>query len=195
MSHANRSISPRPEQTPVYRRLRRTTAYLKSCVLSVDDLSQVLLSLFPHEPYRERSLILHQMLELKREIPRTFLSAIGAEADRITGLCAEDRKEFEIWSSRGDLCPRSVTIRYMPAVYKRVSLPCLMGEHDAIRYTIEHYVRERFRCAIDYPGLKTLFVEPDGSLDTVWYPPEITVTSCSLIPSYDGSKEGPMTIV
>ncbi len=195
MSHTNRSISSRPEQTPGYRRFRRTSAYLKSCALSVDDLSQVILSLFPHDLHRERSLILHQLLELKREIPRTFLSAIGADTARITGLCAEDLKEFEIWNSRGDLCPRSVTIRYMPAIYKRVSLPCRMGEHDAIRYTIEHYVCNRFRCAIDYPGLKTLFIEPEGSLDTVCYPPEITVTPCSLIPSYDGSREGPITIV
>ena len=194
MSYTNQSCPAKINQVPGYKRFRRIIAYLEKRSQSVNNLSQVVFSLFPEENKNSQQ-VLYELIHLMREIPYLFLSAIDADIEHIMALCGEDLKEFERNKERTDLYPQSVTLRYMPAVYQVRTFPFRMDEDKAVQYAIEHYCRNRFRCAINYPEFKTIYIEPDGKVDTVFYPPEIQDDTFSIIPSPDGREEGRMHIV
>ena len=178
---------------PGYTRFRRTSAYLEKHTQSTNDLPRLLASLFPDNTKGWYHLS-QDLTHLRREVPYLFLSAVSAEIETVMALCEEDRAEFERNRYRKDLRPRHVIVRYMPAVYMRKDIPFAMHEEEAISYIQEQFCLGRFWCAVNFPEFKTLYIEPDGSSDTIYYPPGITVKDCSLVPSADGRDVGIMHI-
>lgn len=170
-----------------YKRFRRTSMYIEEKAQLVLNLNQVVSSMFPSE--KSPQIVLEQLINLKRVVPYQFLLAIDADIEKIKILCKEDKEEFEKNASRTDLFPVCAIVRLMPAVYHSREFPYHINEAEAIAHTITYFCANRFRCAIHYPDVKTIYVEPNGDIETTYYPPDIVFGENSLIPSFEGSKE------
>lgn len=194
MSNSNQFLQTSHNLVPEYKRFQKTILYLKKSARSVNNLYQVFSSIFPDEKSCYQ-LVVDDLLHLKREVPYQFLFTINADVEKIKTLCMEDNEEFERNKERTDLSPRTVIVRLMPAVYQTRFFPYEMKEFEAIQYTLENFCESRFRCAINYPEFKTIYIEPDGEIHTIFYPPTLHFGLTLLTPSLDGSKEGVAYIV
>jgi hypothetical protein len=194
MSHSNQCVQSKHNRVPRYQRFQKTIVYLEKSAKSVENLSQIISTIFPDEKWSYQPLI-EDLLHLRREVPYQFLSAIHASIEQIKALCIADNEEFERIKERRDLFPYRVIIRFIPAVYQSREFPYTMKERDAIQYILENLCEGRYRCAINYPELKTIYIEPNGEIETTFYPPTLHFGLTSLTPSQDGSNEGVTHIV
>ncbi len=183
MAHSNFNY------VPGYIRFGRTISYLKECASSVENITQGASPIFPDEK-QMHSLRIEHLLHLKEELPYQFLSLIGADREKIEMLAKRDEVDFNRVVKRDDFIVNTVTVRLMSAVYQTRALPYAMAEKEAITYTLENFSKNRFRCAINFPDIKTIFIEIDGEVDVIYYPPTIDFGETSIIPSLDGSREG-----
>ncbi len=136
------------------------------------------------------ALLLEEIIALTRPVPTKFLTFIAADIKRIEELAKEDLEEFKIVSKRKDLRPQYATVRYMAAVYSSLALPSGLSEADAVIYLLDYCREKRFRCAITFRGFKSIFVEPDGDVSTIFYPPVLRMSEYSIIPDDSGYQEG-----
>ena len=77
-------------------------------------------------------------------------------------------------------------VRLMAAVYNNITIPAGLHEKEAREFLFDFMKGKRFRCCINYPELLSIFLEPDRSINTVYYPPSIRFTKKWAIPEKDG---------
>lgn len=127
----------------------------------------------------------------KGSIPLPYLQACKICRDDIEEALEKDICEFnnikkEIFS------PRYATQRIMAAVYRTIEIPEGISEEDAI-IEVRKLLKESgypVRFCLNYPQIKTVYVEQYGSVHTVWYPPEVKWTETHLFISGDGKSIG-----
>lgn len=180
------TIIPHRNIVEGYKRFEATSRYLAQR-LEATKRFRLLYELAANEEVSSTQL--ESWVELTQRVPLLFLELIGAESPIIRSCLQQDRNSFDLLCEREHFV-RFVTVRYMATIYRSIVLPFEMSETMAIRYTNEHLSQGRFRCCIPFEGFKAIFIEPDGSIDTLYYPPSLTFGETELIPSCDGSEEG-----
>jgi len=74
----------------------------------------------------------------------------------------------------------------MAAVYATIEISPGTPEAEAVKMLQALCNKKRFRCCINYPELKTIWIEPDEDPQTGWYYPELSFTKDSAIFSRGG---------
>jgi hypothetical protein len=106
---------------------------------------------------------LEAWLKVERPIPWKFLDAIGAGPDM---LCKVRVLDFDSWEEAVKKVgvPLSFTARLMPAVYQSVPMPENLDETEAVSYVKEYSRLKNRQCLINFSGLRTTWIRPDGSV-------------------------------
>lgn len=123
--------------------------------------------------------------QLKRTVPLSYFDYIGINREVLEFTLELDREEYE-QALQIPRYPHSAIVRLMAAVYKNIKIPTGFHEKEAIEYLFDFMKGKRFRCCINYPELLSIFLEPNGSVNTVYYPPIIRFTKKWAIPEQDG---------
>ena len=126
---------------------------------------------------------------LARPIPLAYLDSIGVDLNVLALAAEADQAEFA-QALALPLAARWASVRLMPAVYADHELPGLLPEAEAVSYMLDQAGRRRLRCCISFGALKTVYVEPDGTTSTSFYPPSLRIEAGFLVTGGDGSAVG-----
>jgi hypothetical protein len=193
-------LSPRQLNTiEDYERFYHTKAYLRSLTIparplfkGATDTTSRLAAAMNACGYRNLQRFLHHKQDwdhLKRRIPLTYWDCIGVERSVVELTLEADREDYEA-ALRLPLHPTHATIRVAPAVYVNHRLPDGADEHEAVEYLVEKSKELGKSCCINYTGLKTVTVNRDGEVNTIYYPPQIVYTGSYAMPTSAGSEVG-----
>jgi len=127
--------------------------------------------------------------DLRRKVPLKYLEGIGADLENIRRSVAADHEEYNL-ATKLPLFPRCAVQRLMPAVYATIEIPLGTPEAEAVNMLQALCNKKRFRCCINYPGLKTIWIEPEIAPQTSWYYPELSFTKDSAVFSSGGYSIG-----
>lgn len=123
--------------------------------------------------------------DLRRRVPLKYLEAIGADLEYVRRSVAADHEEYNL-ATKLPLFPRCAIQRLMPAVYVAIEIPPGTPEAEAVNMLQILCNKKRFRCCINYPELKTIWIEPDCASVTSLYFPELSFTKDSALFSRGG---------
>jgi hypothetical protein len=112
---------------------------------------------------------------MKMPFPRSYLNVIGVDWKVLEYIVELDQDAFYSEFEKPQL-PVRFTVRYFAALYGSRELGDCESEEEAIAIVKEFSRESGFRCCINYPQLKTIFIEPDGSINTILYKPTIIIT-------------------
>lgn len=127
--------------------------------------------------------------DLARRIPLKYLSAIGVEMETLNFTLELDCEEFDR-ALEIPFYPRIVGFRVMAAVFSQFELPENTPEREAIEVS-KRFAREKgFHSFIPVRDLRTIYIEPDGSVFTDYYRPCLEITTTHVEASSDGSTVG-----
>ena len=127
---------------------------------------------------------------LTRNIPLLYLKAIKIDMETLK-FCAElDMEQFKNARETRPLYPKYASIRYFAGVYSNLNIPNGMVEEDAVELIKRFAMKNRLKCFINYPDFKTIFIEPDGKVYPVFFPPRIYFTAYWLLIRKDGRRIG-----
>jgi len=132
---------------------------------------------------KKQKFILHRKEwdRLERKIPKKYLEGIGADINTFHFTLDLDREEFER-ISRLPFFPDYATVRIMPGIFQSLTLPQGITEEEAIEI-IKIYAKEKnIRCFINLPDIKSIRFEPDGMVQTFYFPPDIQENANWFIP-------------
>ncbi|MFZ7133885.1 MAG: hypothetical protein ACOWWR_16175 [Eubacteriales bacterium] len=174
-----------------YQRFRNCKAYIKE-KSKVNPTTQELILASGYSPKKVSKFSDHrkEFDNLKQKIPKTYLNTIGVDKNTLFYLSELDREEFEQMKRSKELYPEYAIVRVMPAVYKNIRFHTDTHEEEAIRLLISYSAANKLRTCINYPELKSVYVEPDGSFNTIYYPPTLTETRCFIVPGINGENLG-----
>ena len=174
-----------------FRRFRNTRNYIKELSAVIQDRLRPypeLVALKQRSGYAKLDKFhLHRQEwdALRRKIPLRYLEAIGANINDIKFAVEADKIEFNNATSI-PLFPRYAVQRAMAAVYITIEIPPGTPEAEAVNRLQALCNKKRFRCCINYPELKTIWIEPNEDPQTNWYYPELRLTKDSAIFSRGG---------
>jgi hypothetical protein len=127
--------------------------------------------------------------DLERRIPLKYLSAIGVDLETLNFALELDCEEFDK-AIEIPVFPRVAGFRVMAAVFSEFGLPENTSEQEAIEVT-KRFAREKgFRSFITVRDLKTIWVEPNGTVFTSFYRPCLEITKTYVEANSDGSWVG-----
>lgn len=126
---------------------------------------------------------------LERKVPLVYIGAIEADLESIIHAVSIDQQEYDM-ALRVPLFPRFAVARLMACVYQDVKLPVGATEDEAVEILKKISSEERCRYFINYPDLKTIWFESDGSVFYTYYRPSIRVTRKWAFFSSDGRRLG-----
>lgn len=123
----------------------------------------------------------------QRDIPLSYLKAIGVELD-VMKFCFElDQEEFERTKNLNQFFPKYATMRYAPAIYGTKRFQPGTSETEAIAQLTELCKETKLSYAINYPNFKTIWISKAGeSVIVTYYPPEYKITKTKLVLGRDG---------
>ena len=106
---------------------------------------------------------LEAWLKAERPVPGKFLGAIGIEPEMLLKVQVLD---FDQWEEavKSVSVPQSFSARLMPAVWQSVPLPENLTEAQAVAYVKEFARLRNLQCLINYAGLRTAWIWPDGTV-------------------------------
>jgi len=112
---------------------------------------------------------------LERQVPIAYLDAVGVDLETLKLKVKLDHDEYQ--SVLGvPLYPRYGTIRYMGGVYGSFPFPDDAPEVDAVLMLQEYSRVNKRQCCINYPDVKSIWINPDGNVFTTYYEPAIRIT-------------------
>jgi hypothetical protein len=126
---------------------------------------------------------------LRRPIPLKYFDYIGADRNVLEFTLELDNEEYE-QAIELPRYPRYAIVRRMAAIYKNIKIPSGLREEDARSYLFDLMAKNRLRCCINYPELLSIFLEPNGTVNYVYYPPEIRFGKKYAVPVKDGTGIG-----
>ncbi len=198
----NKRIIPQFSATQInsvedYERFFNIRSYIRALSSKIKDnlkLTSELKSLMErsgHSNFTKFKKLRVQYDNLQRSIPHKYLDAIGVELKEIKRLLVIDQENYDK-ALKFCLKPAYGIIRIMAAVYNNIKIPKGMIEKDAIKYlrAKADTVSKRLRCCINYPTLKTIWIEKDSELSYSYYRPEIQFSKKSITPTSDGTGIG-----
>jgi len=128
--------------------------------------------------------------KLGRNIPLLYLKAIKVQIETLK-FCAElDMEQFKRACEIKPLYPKYGAVRYSAAFYSNIDILAGMDEENAIGLIKRFSTEKHIRCFINYPDFKTVFIEPDSKVHTVYFPPQMHFTKHWLIIGKDGKRIG-----
>jgi hypothetical protein len=131
---------------------------------------------------------------LERKMPLSYLHFLGVNRTTLDFVLDLDYGEYEeaLTLPRH---PRFATVRLTAAVYVSKPIPGNMLEEEAVEYLYDVVKEKGFQCCINYPELKTIFIDSKQGVNTVYYPPEIEFTKLYAVPRRDGRMIGKSCLV
>lgn len=126
---------------------------------------------------------------LERKVPLVYLGAIGADLENVIQAVSLDQQEYDL-ALKIPLFPRFAVARLMACVYQDVEIPAGTAEDEAVELLKKISCEERCQYFINYPDLKTIWFENDGSVFYTYYRPSIRITRNWAFFSSNGSKYG-----
>jgi hypothetical protein len=134
---------------------------------------------------------LGQWVSLSVPIPRKYFDEIGIDYHVLDFVVELDNEEYANALNTQFLI-ENFEERIMAGIYLPISLPGKMTEPEAIDY-IRSFQREtKFRCCINVTGLKSIYVEPDGTVKYEYLKPVMTTTKDLFVFSTD-NKDNAVT--
>jgi hypothetical protein len=131
---------------------------------------------------------------LERNIPLAYLKAIGGDIDTIRQIFKTDVEEYDR-ALKVALFPKYWTVRIFAAMYQSRKFPPNIAEDEAIEFLKTFSAEKKLRCCINYPSIKTIWIEDFGKeVKYSYYRPAIKFTKNMLILSNDGSGIGVSTL-
>ncbi|MFA5032872.1 MAG: hypothetical protein WC614_07625 [bacterium] len=129
---------------------------------------------------------------LKRQIPISYLEAIGVDMEILKYVVELDNENYQK-AIKLPRFPACYIRRLMAAFYQTVELPDCTSEKDAIE--LIQKTEGSHRCCINYPGLLGLYIEPDGKVDEIHYVPSMEIINKHFVKfRSDGSSVGTMRL-
>jgi hypothetical protein len=119
--------------------------------------------------------------EFQKKIPLIYLEAIGVKLDVLKFTIELDQNDYQK-TLEIPLYPKSFIIQTRPfPLTKR--LPKNISEDKAIELIRKEAILNNKSCVINYPFLKKILIDSDGSLKTAYYQPDIKIEGGYVIPS------------
>lgn len=176
-----------------YSRFRNTRAYiqhLSSRFESTEELMEKSGYAKPEKFKKHRE----EFDNLERWVPLKYLDAIGVNHATLK-FCGElDHEEFEEARKIEDLYPQFAIERLMPAIYSNIRFPEGITEDEAIEYLVNRSAETGKMYFINYYDFKTVIVNRDSSVNTVYHPPLFRITKSYLIPETTNNNLGNVRI-
>ena len=127
--------------------------------------------------------------ELHRDVPLSYFTYIGIKKAVLLFTLELDYEEYKKVLDI-PLYPQFAVARVMAAVYQEKQFLETTPEAEAIE-VLKVFSREKHkRCCINCPELKTIYVEPNGEVNIVYYPPAIKFTGKWALPNTNGNGIG-----
>lgn len=117
----------------------------------------------------------------QKKIPLSYLKAIGVKLDVLRFTVGLDQNDYQK-ALEIPLFPKSYIIQTRPFPLTK-KLPQNISEEKAVELLRKEAVLENKSCVINYPFLKKVFIDTDGSVATAYYQPEIKIEGEYLIPA------------
>jgi len=130
---------------------------------------------------------------LQRRVPLAYLRAIGVDFEVIKWCLKLDYRDFKR-ACKIPLYPKYAIARALAAVYISIPIPDNTPEDEAIEIVRSFAMEKGMNCCINYPGLKTIFIKPQGTVHTLFYPPELRFTKHWLVVEDGGESIGTVKI-
>ncbi len=183
-----------------YEKFFHTKSYIQSKSPQYQDPSlkqnPVVLDLMEKSGYKKHQKFRRHRKEwdnARGEVPVGYLNAIGVDM-KILNYCIEaDQWEYDR-ALQIPLFPRFVVVRFMAGVYGNIEIPEGTPEFAAIEMVRDYSKEHGFRCCINYPELKTIWIEPKGDVNYSYYRPSVRFTKKKVIFGSDGCGIGITTI-
>lgn len=186
-----------------YERFRNTRAYINN---QYEDFirnrpyEEVHLELMAVSGYAKYFKFLDHLKKwnnLQMKVPNRYLEHIGCKQNVIEFTYELDRQEYEK-ALEVARYPRIGIFRIFAAMYSPLYFPDGTSEEEAIellkekqKKMAEEHSGIQFRMAINYPGIKMIFVEAHGKIETMYYRPALRFSRHYLfVDTEDGSQQG-----
>lgn len=126
---------------------------------------------------------------LVRRVPLPYFDYIAVDRNILDYTLQLDLDEYHEILQKPRY-PKYAIVRIMAAIYTNKRIPEGLTEKEAIDYLFDFMKDKRFRCCLNYPELMTIYLEPDGRKQTIYYPPLLRITENSAIPERGGDEIG-----
>lgn len=174
-----------------YQRFHHTKAYLaqRSALFKGAKANRKLMAPCGYKRYEKFVRRRPEWDALARPVPLGYLSAIGAALDVLAATQEADMEEFHA-ALKLPLAPRYAIERMIPAVYQSIRLPEGISEADAVALVRSRSQRTEHEFCLNFPGLKAVFMKPDGSVSRLYFPPTFKINGEFLVPGGVNSDIG-----
>ena len=126
---------------------------------------------------------------LGRNIPVSYLKAIGASLDVLEVAAEADLAEFHAALALR-LSPKYAIERIMPAFYGNIAFRSGTSEAEALSILIAYSRKTGHQCCINFDGLKAVYVTPGGLVSPIYFPPTLRIRGGFLLPGTGGREIG-----
>lgn len=130
--------------------------------------------------------------DFQKKIPISYLKAIGIKLDVLEFTIELDQNDYQK-ALEIPLYPKSYMIQTRPFPLNR-RLPKKTSEAKAIELVRKEAILEKKSCVINYPLLKKILIESDGSVKTTYYRPAIKIEGEYVIPSQVNAHTADLTL-
>ena len=126
---------------------------------------------------------------LTRRVPIKYFSAIGVDLDVLRFALELDQQEFDQFLEL-PFYPKSGGIRLMSKKYRTIEFPHKTTEGEAIQILKEYSKDTGMYCFITQANVRTIWVQPDGTLLTMLDKPELEIGKAWVRASETGKTVG-----
>lgn len=190
-----------------YERFRNTRAYINNQYEEFirnrpyEEAHRELMVVSGYAKYAKFLDHLKKWKELGMKVPARYLEHIGCKRNVIEFTAELDLQEYEK-ALEVARYPRVGILRIFAAMYSPLYFPDGTSEEEAVRMLVEKqkdmaakHSGIQFRMAINYPGIKMIFIEAHGKTETKYYRPRARFSKSYLLPeTEDGSMMGTCSV-
>jgi len=156
-----------------YEHYRHTLAYIEHQFLSLRGKGIDPATLYGYKSKKRFFEKMREWITLRDPVPLKFLKLINADLYVLETALSLDRKDYDE-VVKGELIPKVYVICRFPLGIKAIPLTGVTGEKEAIAQTRSVAVMRNTMCLIEYPYIKTIWIEPDGQISVRMFPPKMT---------------------
>lgn len=186
-----------------YERFRNTRAYINIQYEEFirkrphEEVHRELMTVSGYAKYTKFLDHLKKWNQLQMKVPVRYLEHIGCKRNVIEFTAELDLQEYEK-ALEVARYPWVGILRIFAGMYSPLYFPDGTSEEEAVRMLVEKqkdmaakHNGIQFRMAINYPGIKMIFIEAYGKTETQYYWPRLRFSKSYLLPEIeDGSKQG-----
>ena len=177
-----------------YTRFRNTKAYIRQ-LSSRFESTEELMKKSGYAKFEKFKKHREEFDNLDRWVPLKYLDAIGANRATLK-FCGElDHEEFEDATEIEELYPEYAVVRIIPSVYSGFELPEGITETEAIEFLIQYSAETGKMYFLNYHDFKTVIIDSDGTVNTVYHPPSFRITKSYLIPETTNNNLGNVKVL